>query len=768
MKRNFIKVSGIVQGVGFRPYVYKIAVENNLKGWVNNTSEGVFMDIEGNVDDITTLVTSLQTSPPPLSKITAIQIEELALTGFDDFTIKISEDNKNKVTLISPDISTCEDCFHDISDPNNRRFEYPFTNCTNCGPRFSIIKNIPYDRCETTMNKFPMCPECNEEYKNPLDRRFHAQPNACDECGPHLWLESSKGEKIECDDPLEFTRKELLKGKIFAIKGLGGFHLCCNAYDKDALKTLRVRKNRPCKPFAIMVDDPTMLRQGYSITSAEEELIRCKERPIVIIEKKHGDDLFPLELAPNVNTCGVMMPYTPLHKLLFKCEITALVMTSANMTSLPLEYTNEGARENLSSIADYFLFHNRDIHTPIDDSIVRIVGDRFQTLRRARGYVPLPLKHEKMNSILALGPNMKNTFSFSKESNIFMSQYNGDLESYENIKLYQRNLEHFSKIYDFKPEVVVHDNHPTYYTTTFSNEFKVTKLSIQHHYAHIISCMAENNLLKKKVIGVAFDGTGYGDDGMVWGGEFFICDLNQCNRYAHFEYMDIQGGESAIKKPWKIAVAYLNQAFLKSNGALNEKQYENILSSITGNENDKKTLITLLNKNINTFSTSSIGRLFDCVSSLISVCNEATYEGQASIELEELLWNLPVKSDDSYNHVINEDNRTKRIEIAELICTISKDILNEVPKEIISLKFHNTIINIIVDICSSIRKEHNINDVCLSGGVFQNSYILENSINKLTSLSFIVHTHKDYPCNDGGISLGQLIYAWNKTKKERL
>ncbi len=764
MKRYFIKVSGIVQGVGFRPYVYKLAVENNLKGCVNNTSEGVFIDVEGNIDDIISLVTSLRTSPPPLAKITNIQIEELTLKDFNDFTIKISNDNKNKVTLISPDVSTCENCFNDISDPNNRRFQYPFTNCTNCGPRFSIIKNIPYDRCETTMNTFPMCPECKEEYKNPLDRRFHAQPNACDECGPHLWLESSKGEKIECDDPLEFTRDELLKGKIFAIKGLGGFHLCCNAFDEYSLKTLRIRKNRPFKPFAIMVDNPTLLRKGYIISYTEEELIRCKERPIVIIEKKHGYNLFPLELAPNVNTCGVMMPYTPLHKLLFKGEITALVMTSANMTSLPLEYTNEGARENLSSIADYFLFHNRDIHTPIDDSIVRIVGDRIQTLRRARGYVPLPLKYKKMNSILALGPNMKNTFCFSKEDNIFMSQYNADLESYENINLYKKNLEHFSKIYDFEPEVVVHDNHPTYFTTSFSNEFKVTKLSVQHHYAHILSCMAENKLLQSKVIGIAFDGTGYGDDGKIWGGEFFICDVNQYNRYAHFEYMDIQGGESAITNPWKIATAYLNQCFLKSSGALNEKQYDYILSSIKGTEIDKKTLITLLNKNINTFSTSSIGRLFDCVSSLISVCNESTYEGQASIELQELLWNVPFKCDDSYAHVINKDNGIKIIGITELICAISKDIFNEVPKEIISLKFHNTVVNIIVAICSSIRTDHNINDVCLSGGVFQNSYILEKSIERLTSLSFNVHTHKDYPCNDGGISLGQLIYAWHKSK----
>jgi len=517
-----------------------------------------------------------------------------------------------------------------------------------------------------------------------------------------------------------------------------------------------------------MVDDPTLLRKGYSITSAEEKLIRCKERPIVIIEKTHGDDLFPLELAPNVNTCGVMMPYTPLHKLLFKEGITALVMTSANMTSLPLEYKNKGARENLSSIADYFLFHNRDIHTPIDDSIVRIFRDKIQTLRRARGYVPLPLKYEKMNNILALGPNMKNTFSFSKEDNIFMSQYNGDLESYENITLYKRNLEHFSNIYDFKPEVVIHDNHPTYFTTSFSNEFEGTILSIQHHYAHIISCMAENDLLNTKVIGIAFDGTGYGDDGNVWGGEFFICDVNQYNRYAHLEYMDIQGGESAIKNPWKIALSYLNQAFLKSSNTLDEKQYKNTLSSINGTESEKNALITLLNKKLNTFTTSSMGRLFDCISSLISVCDQATYEGQSSIELEALLWNLPSKSDDSYTHIINEDNKMKIIKITELISAISKDILNTVPKEIISLKFHNTVINIIVHICSAIRDEHNINHVCLSGGVFQNSYILENSIDKLTALSFTVHTHKDYPCNDGGISLGQLIYAWNKTKKEIL
>ncbi|WBW96138.1 carbamoyltransferase HypF [Oceanirhabdus sp. W0125-5] len=765
MKRNFIKISGIVQGVGFRPYVYKIAVKNNLKGWVNNTSEGVFVDVEGTDENISNLVTLLQSSPPPLAKITDIQIEELAITGFKDFTIKTSEDNKNKVTLISPDISTCEDCFNDISDPMNKRYEYPFTNCTNCGPRFTIIKNIPYDRCETTMSKFPMCTECTEEYENPLDRRFHAQPNACDECGPKLWIESSKGERIECDNPLEFTRKELLKGKILAIKGLGGFHLCCNAYDKEALQTLRLRKNRPFKPFAIMVDNPEVLKRGYIINTAEEELIRSKERPIVIIEKKRGAELFPLELAPNVNTCGVMMPYTPLHKLLFKGDITALVMTSANITSLPLEYTNEGARENLSSIADYFLFHNRDIHTPIDDSIVRIVGDRTQTLRRARGYVPLPLKHVKMNSILALGPNMKNTFSFSKEDNIFMSQYNGDLESYDNIILYKKNLEHFSRIYDFQPEVVVYDNHPAYFTTTYSNEFKAKKLSVQHHYAHILSCMTENSLLHKKVIGIAFDGTGYGDDGKVWGGEFFICDVNEYKRYAHFEYMDIQGGESAIKNPWKIAVAYLNQAFKKSCSNLTENEFENVLSSITDKEIDTNTIITLLNKKINTFTTSSLGRLFDCISSLISVCDKSTYEGQASIELQELLWNLNIKSDDSYEHVINENDGLKIIGVSELICDISKDILNYVPKEIISLKFHNTIVNIIVDICLSIRDEININDICLSGGVFQNSYILESCIQKLTPLSFNVYTHKDYPCNDGGISLGQLIYAWHQIKE---
>lgn len=755
-KRVFMKVEGIVQGVGFRPFVYNLATSLKLYGWVNNNSEGVYVDIEGSEKNIESFIKALRYNPPPLAKVENITINYLPLYSYENFTIKESITSENNITLISPDIATCDDCMKDVLDKDNKRFRYPFTNCTNCGPRFSIIKALPYDRDKTTMKSFKLCSSCKDEYTNPLNRRFHAQPNACGDCGPTLWLENSSCLPLDnIVDPIASARNLLLEGKILAIKGLCGFHLVCNGTDDNVVKLLRARKHRPHKPFAVMMKDIGTVEKYCEVNSSEKKLLTGIRKPIVLLNQKKDFNL-PRSIAPNQRTLGVMLPYTPLHQLLFEDGIEILIMTSGNIYGLPLEYKNESARKNLFSLVDYFLMHNRDIYIPVDDSVMRVINNETKMIRRARGYVPEPFKVNINHNILACGANMKNTFSISKGNLIFMSQHNGDLENLETFNHFKNNIDHFQSIFSFRPEFIACDFHPTYTSSEYGRSYELPLIEVQHHHAHIASCMVENNLTTK-VIGIAYDGTGYGTDGKIWGGEFLICDLNSFTRAGHLDYVKIPGGEKAIEEPWRMGVSYIHSTYSKLKNSYDELNKEHLKETIARFYGiEAISLVNVLEKNINCIETSSIGRLFDAVSSLLSIRKKVTYEGQASIELEAM---AESHCTEFYDYKIRFDNNLHVIEIYETILEILEDLENNLSVNIISAKFHNTVINFTVETCRRLREQYKINDIAISGGVFQNSYLLERAMHNLEKENFTVYTQKEFPCNDGGISLGQIAIA---------
>lgn len=748
MKRFFLTVKGIVQGVGFRPFVYNLAAKLNLNGWVNNNSEGVYIDIEGSETALDIFLDNLHNNPPPLAKIDSITFKDKPHAGYSSFLIKESEVNKERITLISPDMATCRDCINDISDPSNRRYRYPFTNCTNCGPRFSIIKSIPYDRDKTTMKKFKMCKDCHKEYTDPSNRRFHAQPNACSECGPSIWITDNHGNSVTMDnyDTIEWVQKRLCEGKIFAIKGLGGFHLVCDAKNASAVKTLRERKHRPFKPFAVMAKDIDTASRYCKINEKEKELLTGIRKPIVLLERNAYYDL-PYDIAPNQKTLGIMLPYTPLHELLLNGGSDILVMTSANINGLPLEFTNESALENLSDLVDYFLMHNRDIYIPVDDSVVKVIDDEEIMMRRARGYVPDPIRVPGIKSILACGPNMKNTFCIAKEDFIFVSQHNGDLENVETIEHFKRNIEHFKNIFSFTPKFIACDMHPGYASTDYASTYDIPIIEVQHHHAHIVSCMLENKI-KGNVIGVSFDGTGYGPDGKVWGGEFLICDYTSFERAAHLEYVSMSGGDKGVQEPWRLAVAFI----LKYGNLIPEG-----IGFIDKFYGSKGVMLTsAISKNINCIETSSMGRLFDAAASIAGIRDVITYEGQASIEFESA---LDDSCEDYYQYDIEMQDGTLIINPGKIIAGLLKDRINGCLSSTMSAKFHNSIVGFTLDILQSLRSSTGLNRIALSGGVFQNTYLFTKLCRKLKKECFDVYTQKSIPSNDGGISLGQIIIA---------
>lgn len=747
-KRSLIVVEGIVQGVGFRPFVYNLAKMLGLKGWVNNNSQGVYIDVEGSNEELDKFVKCLENNSPPLARIEKITIKTDKLLNYSDFEIKESEKSLDKITLVSPDIATCSDCTEDILNLNNRRRGYPFTNCTNCGPRFSIIKELPYDRCKTTMNEFKMCKECSNEYLDPTNRRFHAQPNACKACGPELWIENSKGNRVDIEDPISFAQNMLSQGKIFAIKGLGGFHLACDGLNENAVSNLRKRKKRPFKPLAVMIKDLETVEKYCRINQLEKEILTGIKKPIVILNQKEKFDL-PQNIAPNQKTIGVMLPYTPIHILLFSEKISVLIMTSANINGLPIEYKDDSARDGLSDIVDYFVMHNREIYVPIDDSVLKVVDEKQTIIRRARGYTPEPFRWNNMRNILACGPNMKNTFCISKGGFLFLSQFNGDLQNLETYEHYKNNVEHFKKIFSFSPQFIAHDMHPGYMSTKYVLEYDLQRIAVQHHHAHIVSNMFENNL-EKKVIGVCFDGTGYGTDGKIWGGEFLICDRLEFTRVAHLDYIKMPGGEKAIKEPFRMAVSYLYKSLSSQKS---KKEVIDMIFELYGKK--AINIINMLNANINCIETSSMGRLFDAMANIIGITDVVTYEGQASIELEAMS-EMDIEEAYSYK-VIKRDIYI--IEPYEMIIEAIKDKTNGVSAKIITSKFQNTIVNLTISICEKIREDSNINEVTLSGGVFQNTFLFKKICLKLRCSNFKVYTHKDLPSNDGGIAIGQLIIA---------
>jgi len=751
-----IKINGIVQGVGFRPFIYRLAHHYNLKGYVLNDSWGVEIEVEGSEDSIESFLRGIRDNPPPLARIASFNQEYISKKDFRDFTIKMSNEGKEVFTLIAPDISVCEDCLRELFDPSNRRYLYPFINCTNCGPRYTIISDIPYDRGYTSMREFTMCPACQKEYDDPMDRRFHAQPNACPECGPEVTLVDNNGKPIDCENPVKRTAELLKSGNIVAVRGLGGFHLACDAENDDAVKTLRERKLREEKPLAVMVENVETVKSFAYLSKDEEELLKSIQRPIVLLKKKKPNQL-SFHVAPGNNYFGVMLPYTPLHYVLMRDNFTALVMTSGNLSDEPIATGNEEALRRLKNIADYFLLHNREILLRNDDSVYRVFSGKTYPVRRSRGYVPVPVFLKKETPpVLACGAELKNTICLTKGNRAFLSQHIGDMENLETLRSFGESVKHLTNILEVEPEIVAYDLHPEYLSTKYALNLKGKKLvGVQHHHAHIVSCMAENGV-EGEVIGLSMDGMGYGLDGKIWGGECLISTLENFERAAHFHYTPMPGGEKAIKEPWRMAFSYLYAAF--GEEFLN---YDlEFLKEIDSNE--KNIILKLIEKGINSPMTSSCGRLFDGIAALIGIRNRMKYEGQAAIELENTIpagWSY---SDDNYLFLIDVENQVKIVRIENIIKQIVIDVWKGVKKEVISYKFHNTLVDIFRELCLWIRDERKINKVVLSGGCFQNFYLLKNLKTELEREEFSVYHHSEVPPNDGGISLGQAVVAGHK------
>ncbi|QNB46773.1 carbamoyltransferase HypF [Thermanaerosceptrum fracticalcis] len=757
--RIHMHIKGVVQGVGFRPFVYNLAQSLGVKGWVNNTVRGVELEIEGEEPVLLKFSERMNEEAPPLALIEEITATRLAPVNYENFVIKDSEGGEEKFTLLSPDTATCPQCLEELKDPENRRYRYPFINCTNCGPRFTIIKDVPYDRSLTTMAGFLMCPDCQREYDDPRDRRFHAQPNACPACGPQVSLLDGQDRPSEVKDPVAEAVTLLKKGHILAVKGLGGYHLVCDAFNSSAVQVLRSRKNREAKPFAVMMPDMETVKKHCLVSREEETALSSQRRPIVLLGKKAGSPVAP-EVAPGNRCLGVMLPYSPLHYLLFDQGLEVLVMTSGNKSGDAIEYVDREALTNLRDIADFFLSHNRDIHIRTDDSVVRIFRGKEMVLRRSRGYVPLPLKLPfQVDNILAVGGELKNTLCLTKGSRAFLSQHIGDLENLSNMQAFEQAVEHLQKVFNIRPRVVAYDLHPDYLSSKFAQEMgKCAQVAVQHHHAHVASCMAENGLMEE-VIGVAFDGSGYGTDGNIWGGEFFVGSYGNFARWAHLEYVPLPGGPAAIRQPWRMAVSYLSTLL---PGSMPERFLPE-LQNIDGQKLAMvKGLVTHAHKKL---LTSSAGRLFDGVAALLGVRQEISYEGQAAIELEQLALtdvNVP-----GYSFTIKKDTLPWKIELGPMFDELIADRLNKYPVEMIAARFHKTVADLIFIGCMNIRKETGIKGVVLSGGVFQNILLLSQTVQLLEREGFTVYTHSKVPANDGGISLGQAVIAGAGVRKRR-
>lgn len=809
LKRYRIEVNGIVQGVGFRPFVYKLADALLLKGVVQNTAGGVLIEIEGGTVALEAFTSRLTTDAPPLARIDAVKVEKLEYQGYKDFSIIASGSGKALNTLISPDISICDDCSREMFDSADHRYLYPFVNCTNCGPRFTIICDVPYDRHNTTMKDFEMCPVCSAQYKDPDDRRYHAQPVCCQDCGPELFLldaggkavdmgnrsdegngeGNSEGNGIYSPDLAARTAQLLAAGRILAIKGIGGYHLVCDASDSNAVDELRRRKYRDEKPFALMARDLETVQKYCYADETGISLLLSPARPIVLLPRK-PDSTLPEQLAPGNPSLGVMLPYTPLHLLLFfngsgkpaPCP-EMLVMTSGNKSNEPICYDDADAIKRLKGIADYFLTNNRPIRTRTDDSVVRAFRDGEYFIRRSRGYAPAPVTINTdilpadPPSVLALGGEMKNTFCITKVNNFFVSQHIGDLENLETLQAFEGGIEHYKRLFDISPTIAAHDLHPAYLSTEYAYSLKdAVKVPVQHHHAHIASCMAENNL-SGEVIGVAFDGTGYGEDGNIWGGELFTGSYEKFERAAHLEYFRLPGSEAAVREPWRVAAACLHQSgydIRNLDGLHRMKNGESHLPGGTGDDTaplgntggmrllseisteQLELVAEMLEKGFNSPLTSSMGRLFDAVAALTGIRCINGFEGQAAMDLENA---ASGEQGGAYGYHTEKRENSYVIEIKEIIEGIMADLAAGVAPGIISARFHETIACLVEDTCCRLRGDKGLEKVVLSGGVFQNMQLLSSCMDKLQKRGFQVYIHRKVPTNDGGISLGQAVIA---------
>ena len=757
-----IEIRGVVQGVGFRPFVYRLAHTYALRGWVRNTSWGVEIELEGTPEALARLVASLRTEAPPIARIESLTTQPIPPNGHERFEILGSTAQRGAYQLVSPDMATCADCTGELFAPQNRRHRYPFTNCTNCGPRFTIIENVPYDRRLTTMRAFQMCPDCQREYDDPLDRRFHAQPNACPVCGPQLRLLDRAGQALsERDDALLQTADLLRSGQIVAIKGLGGFQLACDATNADAVARLRERKRRRHKPFAVMVGDLAAAERHAVLACAESELLASPAAPIVLVPWRETS-IIATEVAPGTRVIGVMLPYTPLHHLLLHDANLPLVMTSGNLSEEPIARDNDEALERLGSIADCFLVHNRDIYSRYDDSVWFVPATGAQPIRRARGYAPTPIRVPfKGRSILACGAELKNSFCLTRDEYAFLSQHIGDMANLETLEHFQQTSLLYRQLFHIEPEIVATDMHPDYMATRYGLGQPGVQVRVQHHHAHLAACLADDGI-EGPAIGVIMDGTGYGLDGGIWGGEFLIGDARGFQRAAHLAYLPLPGGDQAIRRPYRISLAYLQALGL-------EDRLPAPLRAISEEERDA--VKTIVARGLNCVQTSSAGRLFDAISSMLGICHEASYEAQAAIELETLAetyrgegGGYPYESRDSagvqsWGKTSRALATTRLLEVSPLIEGILGDQADGVPTAEIAWRFHHTVADMIHDTCVYLRDQTGLNHVALSGGCFQNRLLLSLTVPILKDDAFEVLLHRQTPCNDGAIALGQAIVA---------
>jgi hydrogenase maturation protein HypF len=754
MDRRAIAVSGIVQGVGFRPFVYDLATRHGLNGFVRNETGGVLIEVEGDSDSLDRFCGELTSGPPPLARIDGVRWSVQRPTGDHRFRIEKSQGEGSSSIFVSPDVATCDDCLRELFDRGDRRYRYPFLNCSHCGPRLTIVREAPYDRQRTTMAGFSMCRACRAEYEDPRDRRFHAQPIACLACGPKLQVLDGRGQEVDTDDALAFGIAALKEGKIVALKGLGGYHLACLAADATAVADLRMRKHRDQKPLAIMVEGVGAARELCEVSPAEEAVLTSARRPIVLLRRRLGALVAPL-VAPGNPTLGVMLPYTPLHHLIL-CELQGapLVMTSGNASDEPIAYEDEDAVARLAGIADVFLTHNRPIHLRCDDSVTRIVAGEELPLRRSRGYAPGPLELPVPCPVptLALGGQLKVTFALGRGRHAFLSHHLGDLDYYETHRACVASIDHYKQLFAFRPELVVHDLHPDYATTRYAAGLDpaIPRLAVQHHHAHVASCMADNGL-DLPVIGVAFDGTGFGVDGAVWGGEFLIGDYSGFRRAAHFRYVAMPGGEQAIREPWRMAAAYLADSNM-GESLLAERVSGPALAAVR----------RLIESKTNCPDTSSVGRLFDGVAALVGLRDRVSYEGQAAMELEWLASEVAATdvSPLDFDLVENPDNDSPLlIDTRPIFTEVAAQLRRGCPAPIIARWFHSTLVEIVARMCGRLRQRSGLDVVVLSGGVFQNALLTTGVIARLERAGFHVHRHRRVPPGDGGLSLGQLAVA---------
>jgi hydrogenase maturation protein HypF len=749
----YIRIRGIVQGVGFRPFVYNLATRYGLNGWVRNSAAGVEIEISGNSEALQAFVSELKTNPPPLARIDSFEAVSIPPNHATTFTIIESQDESHEFLPVSPDVAICADCRRELFDPRDRRYRYPFINCTNCGPRFTIIRAIPYDRPNTTMAGFPLCPDCEAEYHDPGNRRFHAQPIACPVCGPHLQFMTPQGEILaEREAALQIARQWLAEGRILAIKGLGGFHLACDATRAESVRELRLRKQRSDKPFALMAFDVSTIARHTHLDEAEQQWLTSPSHPIVILERLPSSPI-AAEVAPGQHTLGFMLPYTPLHLLLLEPAPgfpEVLVMTSGNLSEEPIAYLDHEVFDRLASLADGILTHNRPIYTRVDDSVIRIVHGAPYFLRRARGFAPDPIHlPREIPPILAVGAELKNTFCLTRKHYAFLSHHIGDLQNYETLQAFEEGIRHYETLFRTQPDWLATDLHPDYLATRYAQNRSQVEgkplLYVQHHHAHLAACLVDNGINDSDpVIGLIFDGTGYGSDGTIWGGEVLIGNYAGYRRYAYLKPVPLPGGDRAVHQVARMALAHL-----WANGL----PWEEDLPPVQALCADERSLLyAMLEKGINTPLTSSMGRLFDAVAALIGLRSTVNYEAQAAIELEQA---VDMHEAAAYPFRIE----WPYLDTHPLWEALLNDLRHGISVPRIAARFHNAIVTLCLEVAQYIRDVKGIRRVALSGGVWQNQILLHRTVRGLQQTGFEVLIHRQVPTNDGGLALGQAMVA---------